>query len=59
MDKYAGSGYDASQEIIDRWSIRLADEPEFEDAFQEWCRGQDALLEKAEGCGASGTGANH
>eukprot|EP00969_Alexandrium_andersonii_P224758 9926379-Alexandrium_andersonii.AAC.1 len=41
MDKYQGSGYSAAQEIIDGWSLRLADEPEFEEKFQEWCAQKD------------------
>eukprot|EP00969_Alexandrium_andersonii_P039662 1737767-Alexandrium_andersonii.AAC.1 len=37
MDRYLGSGYAAAQDIIDRWSLRLADEPDFEERFMAWC----------------------
>eukprot|EP00969_Alexandrium_andersonii_P292317 12919926-Alexandrium_andersonii.AAC.1 len=43
MDKYGGSGYDAAQEIIDCWSLRLTAEPEFEERFQQWCIEQDII----------------
>eukprot|EP00969_Alexandrium_andersonii_P318471 14067825-Alexandrium_andersonii.AAC.1 len=35
IDRFAGSGYGAAQDIIDGWSLRLADEPECEEKFQE------------------------
>eukprot|EP00969_Alexandrium_andersonii_P002036 90213-Alexandrium_andersonii.AAC.1 len=41
MDKYQGSGYAAAQEIIDGWSLRLSDEPDFEERFRQWCDEKD------------------
>eukprot|EP00969_Alexandrium_andersonii_P281588 12447708-Alexandrium_andersonii.AAC.1 len=45
MDR-CGSGYAAASEIIDRWSLRLADRPELEAKFQEWCDIQHNLSKK-------------
>eukprot|EP00969_Alexandrium_andersonii_P091138 4023755-Alexandrium_andersonii.AAC.1 len=46
MNRYGGSGYDAAQDIIVRWGLRLAAEPEFEEAFQNWRRDQDVIWRK-------------
>eukprot|EP00969_Alexandrium_andersonii_P073240 3231426-Alexandrium_andersonii.AAC.1 len=43
MNKYGGSGHAAAQDIIDRWTLRLTAEPEFEEAFQKWRAEQDIV----------------
>eukprot|EP00969_Alexandrium_andersonii_P081416 3588817-Alexandrium_andersonii.AAC.1 len=46
MDHYAGSGYAAAQDIIRSWNLFLADAPEFEERFSEWCAAKHEAWEK-------------
>eukprot|EP00969_Alexandrium_andersonii_P202477 8946371-Alexandrium_andersonii.AAC.1 len=43
-----GSGYGGASEIIDTWSLRLAERPEFERAFEDWCKVQRALCKESQ-----------
>eukprot|EP00969_Alexandrium_andersonii_P109030 4810090-Alexandrium_andersonii.AAC.1 len=40
------SGYAGSQEIIDHRTLRITDDPEQEEEFQEWCRAQRVLFKQ-------------
>eukprot|EP00969_Alexandrium_andersonii_P174539 7717546-Alexandrium_andersonii.AAC.1 len=46
VGKYGVSGYAGSEDITERWNVRVTDDAEFEEKFKEWCPTQDVFWRK-------------